>query len=177
MMRMVMWWWRWWHLYYPKVNRFSINLIFIYLFFFQLDRDIKALKFDLNVTDVTLLSSISALLFDVNHVNQTLQDQVCWENSLNASQDVNLGVLTININHPGRDLVHKHKKHQIWLGWRTTRYKVHPNQLNRLKRVENWKRLKFRLSQTFGLFRLLFIFFATFISFRKKTRLNSTVIY
>ncbi|CAH3178769.1 unnamed protein product, partial [Porites lobata] len=51
----------------------------------KLDRDIKALKFDLNVTDVTLQSSVSALLFDVNHVNQTLKDQV-------------LGLLTADLN-------------------------------------------------------------------------------
>ena len=104
------WWWRWrwwwwWHLYYPKVNLFSINFIFDFIFtFLQLDRDIKALKFDLNVTDVTLQSSVSALLFDVNHVNQTLKDQVCRENSLNAPQDVKL---TIYVNHPGGNLVHK----------------------------------------------------------------------
>ena len=109
------WWWRWrwwwwWHLYYPKVNLFSINFIFDFIFtFLQLDRDIKALKFDLNVTDVTLQSSVSALLFDVNHVNQTLKDQVCWENYLNVPQDVKLGVLTICVNHPGVNLVHKHK--------------------------------------------------------------------
>ena len=62
----------------PKLIFFSINFIFDFIFtFLQLDRDIKALKFDLNVTDVTLQSSVSALLFDVNHVNQTLKDQVC----------------------------------------------------------------------------------------------------
>ena len=88
-----------------KVNLFSINFIFNLIFIFlQLDRDIKALKFDLNVTDVTLQSSVSALLFDVNHVNQTLKDQVCRENSLNAPQDVKL---TIYVNHPGGNLVHK----------------------------------------------------------------------
>ena len=58
----------------------------------------------MNVTDVTLQSSVSALLFDVNHVNQTLKDQVCRENSLNAPQDVKL---TIYVNHPGGNLVHK----------------------------------------------------------------------
>ena len=58
----------------------------------------------MNVTDVTLQSSVSALLLDVNHVNQTLKDQVCRENSLNAPQDVKL---TIYVNHPDGNLVHK----------------------------------------------------------------------
>ena len=74
-------------------------ILFIY-FFLQLDRDIKALKFDLNVTDVTLQSSVSALLFDVNHLNQTLKDQVCRENSLNAPQDVELGALNYHLRKP-----------------------------------------------------------------------------
>ena len=81
---------------------FSINFIFhfIFYFFLQLDRDIKALKFDLNVTDVTLQSSVSALLFDVNHLNQTLKDQVCRENSVNAPQDVELGALHYHLRKP-----------------------------------------------------------------------------
>ena len=88
----------------PKIIFFQLML---FLFFLQLDRDIKALKFDLNVTDVTLQSSVSALLFDVNHVNQTLKDQVCPENTLKAPQDVKLGALTSYVNHPGGNLVHK----------------------------------------------------------------------
>ena len=124
------WWWRWrwwwwWHLYYPKVNLFFFFFSFDFIFtFLQLDRDIKALKFDLNVTDVTLQSSVSALLFDVNHVNQTLKDQVCWENYLNVPQDVKLGVLTICVNHPGGNLVHKHKtiKSHSVEEWPASRY-------------------------------------------------------
>lgn len=89
----------------PKLIFFQLILFLILcLFFLQLDRDIKALKFDLNVTDVTLQSSVSALLFDVN---QTLKDQVCRENTLKAPQDVKLGALTSYVNHPGGNLVHK----------------------------------------------------------------------
>ena len=45
-----------------------------------------------------------------------------------------LGVLTIYTNHPGGNLVQKHDIGRIG---RMTRYKVNPNQLNRLKRAEN----------------------------------------
>ena len=39
----------------------------------------------------------------------------------------------------------KHKNHKLWRGGRTNRYKLYPNQLNRLKRVEKSHRLKSQL--------------------------------
>ena len=39
----------------------------------------------------------------------------------------------------------KHENHKLWRGGRTNRYKLYPNQLNRLKRVEKSHRLKSQL--------------------------------
>ena len=41
-----------------------------------------------------------------------------------------------HMSHPGGNLLRKHKTINIWRGGRTTRHKVYPDQLNRLKRVE-----------------------------------------
>ena len=52
-------------------------------------------------------------------------------------------MLTIYTNHPVGNLVNKHKAIKLaGRGGRMTRYKVNPNQLDGLKRVEKLHRLK-----------------------------------
>ena len=58
---------------------------------------------------------------------------------------MDMGASTIYTNHPGGNLVHKHKTKKIGRGLRTTRYKVYPNQLNKLKREENFVTSKHNL--------------------------------
>ena len=58
---------------------------------------------------------------------------------------MDMGPSTIYTNHPGRNLVHKHKTKKNGRGLRTTRYKVYPNQLNKLKREENFVTSKHNL--------------------------------